>query len=63
MCSVGSIGEEGAYETVAEVHVRNCTFNGTMNGARIKTWPVCNNTITKNKKKLFHFVWWNGKFF
>ncbi|KAK9921866.1 hypothetical protein M0R45_030362 [Rubus argutus] len=37
--SVGSIGEEGAYETVAEVHVRNCTFNGTMNGARIKTWP------------------------
>ncbi|KAM5558860.1 putative polygalacturonase [Rosa sericea] len=37
--SVGSIGEEGAYETVAEVYVRNCTFNGTMNGARIKTWP------------------------
>ncbi|PRQ44650.1 putative polygalacturonase [Rosa chinensis] len=38
--SVGSIGKlEGAYETVAEVFVRNCTFNGTMNGARIKTWP------------------------
>ncbi|BFG38120.1 hypothetical protein CerSpe_243940 [Prunus speciosa] len=36
--SVGSLGEDGAYETVEEVHVRNCTFNGTKNGARIKTW-------------------------
>ncbi|ONH95325.1 hypothetical protein PRUPE_7G064200 [Prunus persica] len=36
--SVGSLGEDGAYETAEEVHVRNCTFNGTKNGARIKTW-------------------------
>ncbi|CAL1367337.1 unnamed protein product [Linum trigynum] len=36
--SVGSLGKGGAYETVEEVHVRNCTFYRTRNGARIKTW-------------------------
>ncbi|XP_061369186.1 probable polygalacturonase At3g15720 [Gastrolobium bilobum] len=36
--SVGSLGKNGAYNTVDEVYVRNCTFNGTTNGARIKTW-------------------------
>ncbi|XP_042481114.1 probable polygalacturonase At3g15720 [Macadamia integrifolia] len=36
--SVGSLGENGAHHTVEEVHVNNCSFNGTMNGARIKTW-------------------------
>lgn len=45
---MGSLGEDGAYETVEDVHVRNCTFNGTKNGARIKTWQVMNikhNTV------------------
>ncbi|CAI0392666.1 unnamed protein product [Linum tenue] len=36
--SIGSLGKGGAYETVEEVHVEDCTFKGTMNGARIKTW-------------------------
>ncbi|KAF8035861.1 hypothetical protein BT93_C1781 [Corymbia citriodora subsp. variegata] len=36
--SIGSLGANGANETVEEVQVRNCTFNGTTNGARIKTW-------------------------
>ncbi|KDP29312.1 hypothetical protein JCGZ_19407 [Jatropha curcas] len=36
--SVGSLGKNGAYETVEEVHVQNCTFKGTQNGVRIKTW-------------------------
>ncbi|KAJ1398363.1 Pectin lyase fold/virulence factor [Sesbania bispinosa] len=36
--SVGSLGKDGAFETVEEVQVRNCTFQGTTNGARIKTW-------------------------
>ncbi|EOY15234.1 Pectin lyase-like superfamily protein, putative [Theobroma cacao] len=36
--SVGSLGKNGKFETVEEVHVRNSTFNGTQNGARIKTW-------------------------
>ncbi|OVA13260.1 Glycoside hydrolase [Macleaya cordata] len=37
--SVGSLGEDGANETVEEIHVKNCNFTRTMNGARIKTWP------------------------
>ncbi|XP_057452804.1 probable polygalacturonase At3g15720 [Lotus japonicus] len=36
--SVGSLGKDGKFETVEEVHVRNCIFQGTKNGARIKTW-------------------------
>ncbi|XP_043702723.1 probable polygalacturonase At3g15720 [Telopea speciosissima] len=36
--SVGSLGANGAHETVEEVYVKDCTFVGTMNGARIKTW-------------------------
>ncbi|GLT90925.1 hypothetical protein SLE2022_088400 [Rubroshorea leprosula] len=36
--SVGSLGKDGSNDMVEEVHVRNCTFNGTQNGARIKTW-------------------------
>ncbi|XP_027337589.1 probable polygalacturonase At3g15720 [Abrus precatorius] len=36
--SVGSLGRGGAYDTVQDIHVRNCTFTGTTNGARIKTW-------------------------
>ncbi|XP_042500560.1 probable polygalacturonase At3g15720 [Macadamia integrifolia] len=36
--SVGSLGANGAHETVEEVHVKDCNFSGTENGARIKTW-------------------------
>ncbi|XP_058766967.1 probable polygalacturonase At3g15720 [Vicia villosa] len=36
--SVGSLGKNGNYDTVEEIHVRNVTFSGTTNGARIKTW-------------------------
>ncbi|CAN0886587.1 Probable polygalacturonase At3g15720 [Linum grandiflorum] len=36
--SIGSLGENGVYETVEDVHVEDCTFRNTMNGARIKTW-------------------------
>ncbi|XP_056694777.1 probable polygalacturonase At3g15720 [Spinacia oleracea] len=36
--SVGSLGEDGAQAKVEEIHVSNCTFNNTSNGARIKTW-------------------------
>ncbi|KAH7865291.1 hypothetical protein Vadar_004747 [Vaccinium darrowii] len=35
--SIGSLGR-GGYDTVEEIQVRNCTFEGTMNGVRIKTW-------------------------
>ncbi|XP_022716559.1 probable polygalacturonase At3g15720 [Durio zibethinus] len=36
--SVGSLGEGGAMAEVEDIRVENCTFNGTQNGARIKTW-------------------------
>ncbi|KAK7395601.1 hypothetical protein VNO78_16165 [Psophocarpus tetragonolobus] len=36
--SVGSLGKNGAHHTVEEIYVRNCTFNRTTNGVRIKTW-------------------------
>ncbi|KAK9993956.1 hypothetical protein SO802_023659 [Lithocarpus litseifolius] len=36
--SIGSLGKNGAFDTVEEVHMRNCTFKGTQNAARIKTW-------------------------
>ncbi|XP_028780399.1 probable polygalacturonase At3g15720 [Neltuma alba] len=36
--SIGSLGSGGSYGAVEEVHVRNCTFTRSSNGARIKTW-------------------------
>ncbi|XP_047320308.1 probable polygalacturonase At3g15720 [Impatiens glandulifera] len=36
--SVGSLGEFGSQDTVEDVHILNCNFTGTQNGARIKTW-------------------------
>ncbi|RZC51107.1 hypothetical protein C5167_019532 [Papaver somniferum] len=36
--SIGSLGANGSEQRVEHVHVRNVHFNGTMNGARIKTW-------------------------
>uniref|UniRef100_A0A2N9I445 Pectate lyase domain-containing protein n=1 Tax=Fagus sylvatica TaxID=28930 RepID=A0A2N9I445_FAGSY len=36
--SIGSLGAQGRTDTVEEVHVQGCSFRGTTNGARIKTW-------------------------
>ncbi|CAN0855004.1 Probable polygalacturonase At3g15720 [Linum grandiflorum] len=36
--SIGSLGKNGGYETVEDVHVTNCTFKDTTCSARIKTW-------------------------
>ncbi|KAH9666621.1 putative polygalacturonase [Citrus sinensis] len=36
--SIGSLGANGGTSIVEDVHVRDCTFKGTKNGARIKTW-------------------------
>ncbi|KAL2926497.1 hypothetical protein RDABS01_019448 [Bienertia sinuspersici] len=38
--SIGSLGKGGGRDTVENIHVRNCTFKGTQNGARIKTWQT-----------------------
>ncbi|WJX49928.1 hypothetical protein P8452_36303 [Trifolium repens] len=37
--SIGSLGKGHSHETVEEVHVKNCSFTDTTNGARIKTFP------------------------
>ncbi|KAL2319400.1 hypothetical protein Fmac_028369 [Flemingia macrophylla] len=37
--SIGSLGKNRSHEIVEDVHVHNCSFVGTTNGARIKTWP------------------------
>ncbi|XP_057522478.1 probable polygalacturonase At3g15720 [Amaranthus tricolor] len=36
--SIGSLGKNGGMAKVEQIYVRNCTFNGSSNGARIKTW-------------------------
>ncbi|KAG2249863.1 hypothetical protein Bca52824_089491 [Brassica carinata] len=36
--SIGSLGKGGIDDTVENVIVRSCSFWGTQNGARIKTW-------------------------
>ncbi|CAI8595161.1 unnamed protein product [Vicia faba] len=45
--SVGSLGRNGAEESVEKIYVRNCTFNRTTNGARIKTWMGGNGYARK----------------
>ncbi|XP_058105276.1 probable polygalacturonase At3g15720 [Magnolia sinica] len=37
--SIGSLGQDDGFAAVEQVQVLNCTFTGTSNGARIKTWP------------------------
>lgn len=37
--SIGSLGKGSSFEEVEEVHVQNCSFTGSTNGARIKTFP------------------------
>ncbi|CAO2825802.1 unnamed protein product [Amaranthus hypochondriacus] len=36
--SIGSLGKNGGMAKVEQIYVKNCTFNGSSNGARIKTW-------------------------
>ncbi|KAK1271027.1 putative polygalacturonase [Acorus gramineus] len=36
--SIGSLGKDGDRATVEQIHVQHCSFSGTTNGARIKTW-------------------------
>ncbi|CAL5398108.1 unnamed protein product [Camellia sinensis] len=44
--SIGALGH-GGYDRVEGIHVSNCTFKGTMNGVRIKTWQGGNGYARK----------------
>jgi len=37
--SIGSLGKNPSEKDVTGIYVTNCTFKGTQNGIRIKTWP------------------------
>ncbi|KAL2506022.1 Pectin lyase-like superfamily protein [Abeliophyllum distichum] len=37
--SIGSLGKYATEEDVTGIYVKNCTFIGTQNGIRVKTWP------------------------
>ncbi|RHN38843.1 putative polygalacturonase [Medicago truncatula] len=55
--SVGSLGKNGTEDKVSDIHVRNCTFNETQNGARIKTIPVSICNKIKNMFILRKEIW------
>ncbi|KAL7191418.1 hypothetical protein ACSBR2_023485 [Camellia fascicularis] len=44
--SIGTLGH-GGYDRVEGIQVSNCTFKGTMNGVRIKTWQGGNGYARK----------------
>ncbi|KAL9819599.1 putative polygalacturonase [Arabidopsis thaliana] len=50
--SIGSLGRYSVNDTVQNVKIRHCSFNGTENGARIKTWTgglgVAKNILYEN---------------
>ncbi|OVA06570.1 Glycoside hydrolase [Macleaya cordata] len=46
--SVGSLGKYPNEEDVTGLTVRNCTFLGTTNGVRIKTWAPSPPSVAKN---------------
>lgn len=57
--SVGSLGKGGEYATVEEVHVKDCTFMGTTDGARIKTWKVNIDRMWLNKLTIVVTILYN----
>ncbi|KAK4437507.1 Polygalacturonase [Sesamum alatum] len=44
--SIGSLGGYATEKDVTGIYVRNCTFIGTTNGVRVKTWPSAPATLT-----------------
>ncbi|KAK4384315.1 Polygalacturonase [Sesamum angolense] len=45
--SVGSLGGYASEKDVQGIYVTNCTFIGTQNGVRVKTWPSAPAQLTR----------------
>lgn len=43
--SIGSLGKNPKEKDVSGVYITNCTFIGTQNGVRVKTWPSAPATL------------------
>ncbi|KAL8480111.1 hypothetical protein ACS0TY_026877 [Phlomoides rotata] len=56
--SIGSLGKSGNYVRVKNIRVSNSIFNGTTNGARIKTWQVGRGYVknVRFENLVFHSV-------
>ncbi|KAL4272640.1 hypothetical protein GQ457_13G016800 [Hibiscus cannabinus] len=62
--SVGSLGD-GDYDTVEELHVKNCNFSNTQNGVRIKTFQVIQmlEMVKDTNVRLHHIDYFDDIFF
>ncbi|KAL2466679.1 glycoside hydrolase family 28 protein/polygalacturonase (pectinase) family protein [Abeliophyllum distichum] len=48
--SIGSLGRDHENDYVQGIHIRNCTFSGTENGVRIKTWSPSLKSLASDMK-------------
>lgn len=46
--SIGSLGRDHENDYVQGLSIRNCTFTGTENGVRIKTWSPSLNSLASD---------------
>ncbi|KAF7154748.1 hypothetical protein RHSIM_Rhsim01G0071300 [Rhododendron simsii] len=53
--SIGSLGKDGNFVQVENIHVSNSFFKGTTNGARIKTWQVGKGYVRNVTFENLHF--------
>ncbi|XP_057742839.1 exopolygalacturonase-like [Arachis stenosperma] len=60
--SVGSLGKNDGEKDVQNIVVKNCTFNGTSNGLRIKTWAASLSKPLRASNFLFQDIFMDKVF-